>query len=256
MSYIILIICTIFIIVGIVLITITGNSNENFKIDGIDVSDKMTRQDIIKWKHAQKKMTNMLNIFVKICKKYKLKKWWVSGGTFIGTVRHKGWIAWDGDLAIAMLEEDYNIFKKNVQKELPNDMWFQSRENDKHYKSNIAKIRDLNSCYLSPIKNWHNGLQLDIFIYKQNKDRLIPLVKMGDSREYKKNFILPTKQLKFENITVNVPNKFKEFSKLNYRDFPPALPEKSKRRPHEGGGHIDPFYTCKHHYKMYPKLYK
>jgi hypothetical protein len=55
MSYIILIICIIFIIVGIVLITITGNSNENFKIDGIDVSDKMTRQDIINWKHAQKK---------------------------------------------------------------------------------------------------------------------------------------------------------------------------------------------------------
>lgn len=120
MSYIILIICTIFIIVGIVLITITGNSNENFKIDGIDV----------------------------------------------------------------------------------------------------------------------------------------PLVKMGDSREYKKNFILPTKQLKFENITVNVPNKFNEFSKLNYRDFPPALLEKSKRRPHEGGGYVDPFKTCEHHYKMYPKLYK
>jgi len=65
MSYIILIIALIFIIVGIVLITITGNSNENFKIDGIDVSDKMTRQDIINWKHAQKKNDKYVKCFCK-----------------------------------------------------------------------------------------------------------------------------------------------------------------------------------------------
>ena len=79
---------------------------------------------------------------------------------------------------------------------------------------------------------------------------------MNDIKKYPLDFIFPLKQKLFENIKINIPNQFKEYSKINFGDFPPPFPKKSKRRPHEGGGHVDPFYTCKKHYKMYPKLSK
>ena len=39
---------------------------------------------------------------------------------------------------------------------------------DKYYKSNIGKIRDLNTNYKDyKSQSWHNGLQLDIMIFKK-----------------------------------------------------------------------------------------
>ena len=50
----------------------------------------------------------MLKMIDKLCRENNLK-YWCQGGTLIGAVRHKGWIPFDGDIDISMLEEDYNI---------------------------------------------------------------------------------------------------------------------------------------------------
>ena len=90
-------------------------------------------------------MTNMFDKFNNICRRHNIK-YWCLGGTLIGVVRHKGWVPWDGDIDLGILEEDYNKLKEILPKELPRDMWFQNKTNDKYYNSDIGKIRDLNSC--------------------------------------------------------------------------------------------------------------
>lgn len=227
-------------------------------IKNIELSPKLSKNDIVNLKEGQRKMTNMLREFDRICRKYNLKYWCI-GGTLIGVLRHKGWIPWDGDIDIAMLEKDYDKFKKIVQTELPKEMWFQSSDNDKNYKSKLMKIRDLNSCYIEYTNNggkqWHNGLQLDIFLYNKKGKNLI--CTNPTSKETTINFIydtvFPLKEKTFEDIIVYIPNKYVEYTKKAWGEYPPKLLEISKRYPHEGK--MDGFKTCNFHYDKYPKLH-
>jgi len=230
---------------------------------GIKVSPKMTPQDIVDWKTAQKKMTNILKVFVGICTKHNIKNWWVVAGTLIGTVRHAGWIPWDGDVDLAMMEEDYNKFKKVVQKELPKGMWYQSPATDSLYTvKGMHKLRDLNSCYLHKNRTWkwQSGLQIDIFIYKEIKRHGRNYIKpdhlMHDIKTYASDLVLPPRQMKFEGIDVNVPNKVQKYCKKNFGSYPPGLPKLSDRAPHEGSGKVDPNNACPQDKENYSQLYK
>lgn len=58
----------------------------------------------------------IFKFFQKICNENNLK-YYAIGGTFLGTIRHKGFIPWDDDMDIAMPRKDYDkfieIFKEN-----------------------------------------------------------------------------------------------------------------------------------------------
>ena len=59
----------------------------------------------------------ILDEFARICKKYKLT-YFLTGGTMLGTVRHKGFIPWDDDIDIGMMRKDYDLFIKYAKDEL------------------------------------------------------------------------------------------------------------------------------------------
>jgi len=182
---------------------------------------------------CQRKMTVILREFDKICRKYQLSYWCV-GGTFIGAIRHKGWIPWDGDIDIGMLVEDYKILRTKVD-ELPPHLFFQDINSDKHYRNwAIGKIRDINShysCYKS--YPWHGGLQLDIYPYLHQGNNLVMLDHTcAENGPY--DMFFPLKTARFEDIDVFIPNKYKEYSEKYFKAYPPELPPISKRLPHEG----------------------
>ena len=54
---------------------------------------------------------------LKICKKHNLTVMMI-GGTFLGAVRHRGFIPWDDDVDLCMSREDYETFLKVAPEEL------------------------------------------------------------------------------------------------------------------------------------------
>ena len=226
----------------------------------IELSPELSKKDIININEGQKKMTNMLREFNRICRKHNIR-YFVVGGTCLGALAYGGWIPWDLDIDLEIFSEDYPKFKSIIQKELPKNMWFQNNETDKYYPTDgliVAKIRDLNSCYIeysNTSKSWHNGLQIDINLceldMKNNK------VYFSDSEN--NNFttptdMLPLKEILFEGILIFIMNNAKQYLSKKYgKDWNKVLPLE-KRISHEGK--IDGFKTCPFHYEKYPHLHK
>lgn len=237
----------------LLLIYINYNSYQEYFIiyKNYNYSDKLSIENIKNIKKGQKKMTKMLKVFDRICRKHKIK-YWCDGGTLLGVVRHKGWIPYDGDIDICMMSDDYNKLTQIIQNELPSSMWFQNKDTDIYYKSDISKIRYINSCYKSYTeKKWHNGLQLDIFIIKEHGNQLKG---HDNSMRWNKNTIFPLKEAIFDNTHVFIPNNSDLVLKQYYGDYLKEL-SVEKRYPHEGII-IDPDKPCKFMIKKYPNLYK
>lgn len=95
-------------------------------------------------KHIKGKINNdelkkiekdILYFFDKFCSEHKLR-YWVSGGTMLGTLRHKGFIPWDDDIDVFMPDVDYNKFLKLFKENNIYKLQIVDDENDVwgHYK--------------------------------------------------------------------------------------------------------------------------
>ena len=75
----------------------------------------------------------------RICKKYNIP-YYADGGTLLGAVRDGQFIAWDDDIDIMMLRKDYNRFVQIAQKELPEELSFNSLEVNKDCEELAASV--------------------------------------------------------------------------------------------------------------------
>ena len=76
----------------------------------------------VKLDDIHKVQLKMLDEVDRICKENNIK-YFLSGGTMLGAIRHKGFIPWDDDIDIWMTRKNYQKFKKIAKKEL-NDEYF------------------------------------------------------------------------------------------------------------------------------------
>ena len=144
----------------------------------------------------------------KICRKHDIK-YWLDGGTLLGAVRHGGFIPWDDDLDICMMQKDYERFIEIAPKELPKHLFLQTPQTDPSYKFNLSKIRDKNTLFITKYddftKDYAKGIYVDIFVVepypKVSKRILKPLM----TWMAKTSFFCKTKQdVTLKNITASI----------------------------------------------------
>lgn len=84
---------------------------------------------------------DILKEVVKICNRNNLI-YYISGGTFLGAVRHKGFIPWDDDIDIAMPRKDYEKFRIIANQELPKGYKYRNFKDDNEIKTCFSRVEN------------------------------------------------------------------------------------------------------------------
>lgn len=167
---------------------------------------------------VHKKDLEIISTFIQICNKNKLN-YYIIGGTFLGAVRHKGFIPWDDDMDIAMPREDYNKFINIFNEE--NNLKLLNYNHDNNYKYYISRLCDMNYEITENSGNKTN-LFVDIFpidgFPKNNIIRKIHIFRilyhrMKLSFYYSDTIDMNAKRSLFERILIKIAKSIK-FNKI------------------------------------------
>ena len=113
-------------------------------------------------------LLDLLAEFDRVCRKHHIK-YFASGGTMLGAVRHKGFIPWDDDIDVMMFREDYNKLCEIAPQEFQNPYFFQNKHTDHYCGMFMSKLRNSNTTALAPEeknpinKLSNRGIYIDIF---------------------------------------------------------------------------------------------
>ena len=108
-------------------------------------------------------LLEILEYFVEVCERNGLV-YFLSGGSALGAVRHKGMIPWDDDIDVYMPRDDYERLQG-----LPDTVWgdnyrLASWKRTRRYRYDFLKLESLNTTLIEKIHpDYAGGLFIDIF---------------------------------------------------------------------------------------------
>lgn len=114
-------------------------------------------------KKLQQEELEILKAFAHLCKKHDIN-WFTTAGTLLGAVRHQGFIPWDDDIDIILLQEDYEKFLNIPPQEYEDEYGFISPETGNGYYNFIPKFYKKNSEFVTSITKRGGGKKIGIFI--------------------------------------------------------------------------------------------
>jgi phosphorylcholine metabolism protein LicD len=119
-------------------------------------------------KQAWAVQLKILSEIDRICSKYNLR-YFADWGTYLGAVRHGGFVPWDDDLDICMLREDYDRFKQAAKSELPKEYTIHNFETKENHWLFLARVVNADSiCFdkkhLDENYNFPYIATVDIFV--------------------------------------------------------------------------------------------
>lgn len=92
-------------------------------------------------KEIQQSELEILKYFRDFCNENGLK-YFITAGTLLGAVRHRGFIPWDDDVDVVMPRDDYDRFVKLMRKNKDKRFIFQSAKTDRNYPIYCPKLRE------------------------------------------------------------------------------------------------------------------
>ena len=114
---------------------------------------------------VQIKVFELFKCFVELCDELKLR-WYLINGSALGAVKYHGFIPWDDDLDVGMPREDYEVFVREAQRLLPENVFLQNYKTDKNFPQIYSKLRDSCTAFIEKsvrhIKMNH-GIFIDVF---------------------------------------------------------------------------------------------
>lgn len=104
----------------------------------------------------------------RVCQKHGIV-YYADAGTFLGAVRHQGFIPWDDDMDICMLREDYNRFIAIAQSELPDGYILRNIHTDDTYEELFTRVLNSRHINFQPdfLRKYHGcpyGMGIDVFV--------------------------------------------------------------------------------------------
>ena len=83
---------------------------------------------------------NILREFCRVCEALNLR-YYLTAGTLLGAVRHRGFIPWDDDIDIAMPREDYDRLSRHWREVLSPGYTYQDYRSEPNFPYYFAKVR-------------------------------------------------------------------------------------------------------------------
>lgn len=132
---------------------------------------------------------DLLKQFDDFCQKHNLT-YYLSGGSLLGAVRHKGYIPWDDDVDVMMHRADFDKLCKLADFQEP--YFFQTNETDPGSMRGHAQLRNSETTAILESERrykypFNQGIFIDIF----------PLDNVPDDLEERKEFVAETKHLRY-----------------------------------------------------------
>ena len=125
-----------------------------------------------KLNHIREMELELLAEIDRICRANNIQ-YFLSGGTMLGAVRHKGFIPWDDDIDIAMLRDDFEKFKQVCVDQLPEKYQYQSFTNKDGYHYFFDKITIKDTYFSTKYSDQFDmlkGISMDIFVFDKTSD--------------------------------------------------------------------------------------
>ncbi len=82
---------------------------------------------------------DVLSEIDRICSKHNIR-YFADWGTFLGAVRHGGFVPWDDDIDICMLRDDYNKFREVADQELPQEYVIHDYERQQNHWLFLSRV--------------------------------------------------------------------------------------------------------------------
>lgn len=123
---------------------------------------KYNKEDILSPDELKNELHKILQIFAKYCDDNGLM-YYLSSGTLLGAIRHKGFIPWDDDIDVYMPREDFDRLHEIIKTTpMPDTMELVSLKNGNGYYP-FARIENTNVIITNSKTDLHNNLWMDIF---------------------------------------------------------------------------------------------
>ncbi len=139
-------------------------------------------------------------------------RYYITAGSALGSVRHKGFIPWDIDIDIAMPRSDYGRFKKECAGLLPSSMYYVDYTTEHDFHAPHALVVKKNTrMRRAKDKKWIEGIFVDIFPLDNVPNDVDLQKKQAEcikSIKSRKSYALASKQWSTE------PGFFKKVKKL------------------------------------------
>ena len=91
---------------------------------------------------VQAMILDILDVFIDFCRTWDLR-YYMIGGSLLGTVRHKGFIPWDDDIDVGMPRRDFDRFHELMKEHCPEGFMLNTHYTDPDWHFTLSQFMDL-----------------------------------------------------------------------------------------------------------------